>query len=48
LFYRIVAKNSDQQSNVEVKIENEANSSAQSSTQKQKKIKERNTTQVCV
>lgn len=49
LFYRIVAKDSDQLSKVEVKVEHDANSNAQSSsTQKQKKTKERSTTQVCI
>jgi len=47
-FYRIVAKNSDQQTNVEVKIENDTNSNAESLTQKPKKIKDRSTTQVCI
>lgn len=45
-FYRIAAKNSDEQANVEVKKEYDASSNAQSSIQKQKKIKERSTTQV--
>lgn len=44
-FFRIVAKTSDEQGNIEVKMEHDA--SAQSSIQKQKRIKERSTTQVC-
>ncbi|KAL4120365.1 hypothetical protein QTP88_013072 [Uroleucon formosanum] len=44
---RIVAKDTDQLSKVEVKVEHDANSSSQlSSAQKQKKTKERSTTQV--
>ncbi|CAI6343127.1 unnamed protein product [Macrosiphum euphorbiae] len=46
-YKRIVAKDSDQLPKVEVKVEHDANSSAQlSSAQKQKKPKERSTTQV--
>lgn len=44
LFCRIAAK--DSADNVEVKIEHGANSSDPSSSQKQKKMKERSTTQV--
>ncbi|XP_025206389.1 uncharacterized protein LOC112602511 [Melanaphis sacchari] len=46
-YKRIVAKDSDQLSKVEVKVEHDANSNAQlPSTQKQKKTKERSTTQI--
>lgn len=46
-YKRIIAKDSDQLSKVEVKIEHDANSSAQlSSAQKQKKTKEKSTTQI--
>uniref|UniRef100_A0A2S2P3X9 Uncharacterized protein n=1 Tax=Schizaphis graminum TaxID=13262 RepID=A0A2S2P3X9_SCHGA len=46
-YKRIVAKDSDQLSKVEVKVEHDANSNAQLlSTQKQKKTKERSTTQI--
>ncbi|XP_015371034.1 PREDICTED: uncharacterized protein LOC107166753 [Diuraphis noxia] len=46
-YKRIIAKDSDQLAKVEVKVEHDANSIAQSSSaQKQKKTKERSTTQV--
>lgn len=46
LFSRSVAKDSDQQANAEVKVEHDGSSGTQSTVQKQKKMKERSTTQV--